>query len=322
MTDTRQTPAEIPLTIVIVTWNCLPLADACLRGLLDGDLPEGTEIIVVDNASHDGTAEALATSFPRIRLIANTTNVGFAAANNQAIAIASGRMLLLLNPDAFPTTRDTLVGMLDFLDAHQDFAAAGCRLVFPDGRHQVGDAGYRPSPATIAVHALGLLHLPWRGRGLFMVRPQTLPSSSVDVDWLCGACLMVRAGVVADVGPLDQTFFMYAEDIEWGCRIRAHGYRLAYLPKLSVVHLQGGTQASKSPSTRWLDSLAWLYCRLNNTERPRAFGLLMACGFAARALAYGGFGLLPGRKHLVARGSNMWVFARRAWQLSFTSVPT
>jgi len=307
--------ASCRLSIIVVTWNCRALAEKCLRAVHDSRLPAGTEIIVVDNASADGTAAAVAAAFPDVRLIANAANGGFAAANNQAIAVAAGRTLLLLNPDAFPASPDTFANMLAFLDAHEDVAAAGCRLVFPDGRHQVGDAGYRPSPRSVFAHAFGLSHLPWRARGLFLVKPDAAAGPSIDVDWICGACLMVRADTVRAVGPLDTATFMYAEDVEWGCRMRAHGLRVVYLPGPRVIHLQGGTQAGAAPSTRWLDSLARVYCDLNGQRSLLMFRLLIACGFAGRAAAYAVAGLLPGRRHLAARAGAMWLFARRAWAL-------
>ncbi|WP_431284852.1 glycosyltransferase family 2 protein [Humitalea sp. 24SJ18S-53] len=308
---------DIPaVTVVIVTWNCRDLALRCLRELAAADLPGGREVIVVDNASADGTAAALAQAFPDVRVIANTANTGFAAANNQALALARGRYALLLNPDAFPTAADSLASLVACLDADQRLAAAGCRLVHEDGRHQVGDAGWRPGFWSLSLHALGLTQvLPRRLRGVFLVRPDALGPGPVGVDWICGACMLVRMDAVRQVGGLDAGFFMYAEDVEWGCRLRAAGLGVAYLPRSRVLHLQGGTQGGVA-STRWLDNLVRLHCVLNGRGSLPLLRPVLATGFALRALAYRLVALRPGGAAARGRARVMWQFARHAWRLA------
>ncbi len=301
------------VTIIVVTWNCRELALRCLREVARSRIGAPHEVIVVDNASADGTADAIAEAYPDVHLIRGTENLGFAKANNLAIRRAVGRYLLLLNPDAFPTTPDSLADLLRFLRAHDGYAAAGCRLIHADGRHQVGDAGYRPSPLNMAIHGLGISQFMPPGRGLFVVRPDAAGSRAFDVDWICGACLLVRSDVVRRTGPLDEGFFMYAEDVEFGCRLRDHGYRIAYLPGVSVLHLQGGTQAGSGASVAWIDSLAQLYARMNRGRYWAVFRVSMTLGFLMRAGAYRLLGLMPGRRPLVTRAHAMARYARHTW---------
>ncbi len=304
------------VTVIIVTWNCRDLALRCLRELAAADLPGGREVIVVDNASADGVVAAVAAAFPDVRVIANSANTGFAAANNQALAEARGRYALLLNPDAFPTAPDSLAALLACLDADPHLAAAGCRLIHQDGRHQVGDAGWRPCFTSLSLHALGLTQLlPKRLHGVFLVRPDALGPGPVAVDWICGACLLVRMDAVRAVGALDAGFFMYAEDVEWGCRLRTAGFGVAYLPRTRVLHLQGGTQGDGA-STRWLDNLVRLHCLLNGGGDLWLLRPVLAAGFALRAAAYRIAALRPGGGASRDRAGAMWQFARHAWRLA------
>ncbi len=309
-------PQVVALSVVIVTWNCRALALECLAALFACKLPPRTEVIVVDNASTDGTASAVAVAFPEVRLLANPTNAGFAGGNNIGFSMARGRTILLLNPDAFPAASDSVMALWRFLEANAGYAAAGPRLLHQDGRHQVGDAGWRPGFISLALHALGASQLlPRHLHGVFLVRPDRLGAGPIQVDWICGACMMVRADVVRRVGGLDAKFFMYAEDVEWGCRMRRAGLRLGYLPQVRVRHLQGGTQSGRAAPTRWLDNLVRLHCSLNG---PRSLPLLrpvLAVGFALRALVYAAAALLPGDRGRSTQAATMWAFARHAWGL-------
>ena len=305
----------LDVTFIVITWNCLPLALRCLAEIHASRINRSFEIIVVDNASTDGTAGQIACAFPTVRLIANTVNAGYAKANNQAISLAAGRILVLLNPDAFPTMPETFASLVDALDG-SEFAALGCRLIHVDGRHQVGDAGWRPTPWHVVVHALGLSQMLPGARGLFRVRPASGATAPIDVDWVCGACLLVHADTVRQHGGLDERFFMYAEDVEFGCRLRDRGLRVGYLPGQTVLHIQGGTQAQGDlVSTGWLDSLAGLYGIMNGGRHWFTFRAAMALGFLLRAAAYRLLAQLSGRRALAGRAGVMAHYAGHAWRL-------
>lgn len=284
-----RSPRKPKVSIVIVAWNGRDYLRRCLE-LASADSPElNREIIVIDNGSTDGAPEMVAAEFPDVHLVKTGENLGFAGGNNRGFALARSERILLLNPDAFLQTPGTIARLLSHLEAHPRTAAVGCRLTYPDGRHQVGDGGHAPRPAAVLVHALGLGRLFPAARSLFLTpRRGTAPRQ---VDWLSGALILVRADVVRQVGGLDAGFFMYAEDVEWGCRMRRAGWQVAYLPDLSAVHVQGGTQERSDISTTWLDALARLYLR----ENPGSFGPFRfgyGAGFSLRSATYGAAGVL------------------------------
>lgn len=321
-------PGAPRLAILIVTWNCRALALDCVRQAAASNIPGGSEIVVVDNASGDGTADAVQAAFADVTVLRNRANAGFAAANNQAIRVTSAPFVLLLNPDAFPAAPDTFAHLLMCLDRDPGLAAVGPRLVFPDGRHQAGDAGYRPTLASVAAWSLGLHR--WL-RGLVVTGRPRAPVH--DVDWVCGAAMLVRRAAIEQAGPLDERFFMYAEDVEWGCRFRQAGWRIGYVHAQRVIHLQGGTQApasrgdaqaktsrgdaqaqasrcddpEKAPRGDWLHRLGELYDAQSGARHRRTFCGLLWLGFSVRGIAYA-----P-----VASGKAraMFAYARHAWHM-------
>jgi N-acetylglucosaminyl-diphospho-decaprenol L-rhamnosyltransferase len=304
------------LSVVIVTWNCRDLVLRCLGMLAGSKLPGTCEIIVVDNASADGTADTIAARFPHVLLVRNARNSGFAGGTNLGISVATAPVILLLNPDAFPATPHTFAALLAILGRNPQHAAVGCRLVFPDGNHQVGDAGFRPSLRHVAAWAFGLIRI--RGiHGLFLSGPGARGADLIDVDWICAASLMVRASAIRDVGSLNETFFMYAEDVEWGCRMREHGWSVGYVPGERVVHLQGGTQ-SQEPLTApvgWIDSLGRLYLHQQGASQWWLFCLLLWTGFGLRTVVYG---MRPSSR---GKARTMLAFARHASRLRRSGLP-
>jgi GT2 family glycosyltransferase len=312
MTDKQS--AALDLSIVIVSWNCWGMLRTCLRHVFASRTALAFEVILVDNDSADGTPERVEAEFSDVRVIRSGGNLGFAKGNNLAFERAVGRHVLLLNPDAFMTDERLLDDLVRWLDAHEAFGAVGCRLTFPDGTHQVGDAGYRPSGAAMACWALGLSR--WFG-GVFLGRGRGA-QRVIEVDWICGAFMLVRRSVLELVGGLDDGFFMYAEDVEWGCRARRRGIRLAYLPWREVVHVQSGTQYEngRAPvSTKWLDNLVALHRRLDPGGCWRCVRMIVALGFLGRAGLYRMIGLLRSRPALVNKAQAMMLFARHTWAM-------
>lgn len=299
----------IALSVLIVTYNAGDDIGTCLRLLAASRIDRPYEVILVDNASTDGTPERVARDFPWVRLIAERANHGFAGGNAVALDRARGQTILLLNPDAFLRDPEALAAALTHLDARPDVGAVGPRLVFPDGTHQVGDAGYEPRPLSILVHAAGLsgrLGL----RGLYLATRQARGRDARDVDWICGACLLMRRAAIAAAGGLRSPMFLYGEDVDWGCRLRDAGWRVAYLPWIAVVHLQGGSGGTRS--ARWLDGLAAVY-RLRNAGRvlssPAFFSAPLRAGFTARAVAYGWAARLRGQPDLARKAADMRRFS-------------
>lgn len=275
------------LSIIIVSWNTLELLLDCLASVESAQLGDEVEVVVVDNASTDGSAQAVRTRHPRVHLHVNDTNVGFAAANNAAIQRTHGEYVLLLNSDALLPDARTMRAWITHMDSHPRVAASGCRLIYPDGRHQVGDGGFRPSWRTLVNHSLFLSRLaPRRFQGLFLSGVK--PGRTMAVDWVCGAALLLRRAVLDEVGLMDPGYFMFAEDIEWGCRMRTAGYEVHYLSEHAVVHVQrASTMKREAPFQKlWLANLKKLYRHYNPGEPSFVFDVAMGTGFALRIALY------------------------------------
>jgi N-acetylglucosaminyl-diphospho-decaprenol L-rhamnosyltransferase len=287
------------ISVVIVTYNSKPFIDRCLRPLIP-HIGYNLEVVVWDNASPDGTFEYLK-QYSEIRLFGGTSNLGFAAGNNAAFEYCNGDYLLLLNPDAFLDSVEPIWALARHLDTIVEVAAVGPRLVNADGSHQVGDCGWEHNLQHSVGHFLFLHHIFPRVKSLFLTNASLLNNGLVDVDWICGACMLVRKSAIDRIGPMDSSFFMYSEDAEWGMRMRRNGYRILYEPSVKVLHMQGGTQKSglEEPffSTKWLDSLAVLLSHKNNAFTFLAFKITLFLGFFLRGTIEGAKSLLFGSTH-------------------------
>jgi N-acetylglucosaminyl-diphospho-decaprenol L-rhamnosyltransferase len=320
LNEEKAVAGDDPLvSVIVVTWNVLPIIGRCLREVFASKFDGSIEVIVVDNASADGTADFVATEFPGMRLVRNPENGGFAGGNNQGFALARGKYCLLINPDAFPSAANSLGELVRFLETHEEYAAVGCKLVFPDGRHQVGDAGYRPSIGNVARYALGLSQVIAAARGCFISEIQSHGPGVLDVDWICGACMLVRRRVIEEVGGLDPDYFLYGNDLEWGCRMRNRGLRLGYLRTVSVIHLQGWTGNRSDPkrvSTRWLNGLGKIYVAESQGRNWGLFRGVLIFGFALRAAAYALVAVITWSPRLRDKARAMWLFARHVAAMS------
>jgi len=234
------------LSVIIVNWNVRDLLRRCLHSIL-ASLPAcQLEIIVVDNGSTDGSPEMVRTEFPQVHLMANPDNRGFTAANNQGLAVARGRYVLLLNPDT-EVVGDALETLVAFADAHPDVGVVGPQLLNPDGTVQSSRRRF-PTLATALLESTWLQ--PYAPRRL-LARYYVLdrPDDEVqDVDWVTGAALMARREAVEQVGPLDEGFFMYSEELDWCRRFRAAGWRVVYLPTARIIHHEGKSSEQVLPA--------------------------------------------------------------------------
>jgi len=219
------------LSIIIVSWNTLDLLDACLASIMAHSPRRRFEVIVVDNASTDGSANMVRRRYPDARLIENEKNVGFARANNQGIRQAVGRYLLLLNPDT-EVRPDALETLIRFLEQHNEAGAAGARILNPDGTLQYS---CYPAP-TLLNEWLHLFHLDRERREGMDAWDVTEPR---EVDVLLGACIMVRREALDEIGFLDERFFMYSEEVDFCYRLQKAGWSLYWVPQAEVVHHGG-----------------------------------------------------------------------------------
>ncbi|MBI1814584.1 MAG: glycosyltransferase [Deltaproteobacteria bacterium] len=210
-------------TIIIVNYNTCDLLRACLISLRT-HAPD-IAVMVVDNASSDGSATMVAREFPAVQIRRNDRNLGFGAANNQALADVHTEFTMLLNPDT-RLANDVITALAETLDAHPAAAAAGCRLVGIDGRPQ-RSARRLPSAWTSLRHALGLA--------------DPIPTGLSDVECVDGAAVLLRTEALQAVHGFNEAFFLYAEDADLCCRLRANGWRVVYEPRISVAHVGGGS---------------------------------------------------------------------------------
>lgn len=242
----------VDVSVIVVSWNTCELLRQCLRSIVDepgvrvvaaNGLPDvpaaagalAVEVVVVDNASDDGSAEMIRAEFPQAQLILNRGNAGFAAANNQAIAQARGQVLFLLNPDAY-LLPGALTGLVRFLTEHPEAAAAGPNVLNPDGTWQA--AAFRfPTLWDLFCEAVFLSVL-WPRSPLFSRKELGgfHRDAAREVDWVQGCALAVRRPVWDSVGPFDEGYWMYVEELDWCRRAKGMGYRIFFTPDAQVVH--------------------------------------------------------------------------------------
>ncbi len=226
------------LSVIIVSWNVRALLRQALASLYASWGPRpGLEVIVVDNASTDGSAALVAADFPQVRLIANATNRGFTGGNNQGLDVARGDYLLVLNPDT-EIIGDALQQLVDYLDAHPDVGMVGPQLLNPDGSVQ---SSRRRLP-TLPILFLESTWLQWLAPRR-LLRRYYVADRPADreqpVDWITGAAMATRRAVWEQVGGFDEGFFMYSEELDWCRRIGAAGWRVVYLPSAQIIHHEG-----------------------------------------------------------------------------------
>ena len=278
------------LSIIIVNWNTRDYLANCLATVAVETSNLDYEVIVVDNASCDGSVEMLQTRYPDVHVIPNRENLGFARANNQGLALARGRHVLLLNPDTEVRDR-ALERMVAFLDSNPGAAVVGPRLTLAKGRVQGGAAGYEPSPWTLFNFSFFLYQFfPRWCRGLWLARRSYDTGEPILVDWVSGAALMARASAIQQVGAMDESYFMYAEDVEWCHRFREAGWAVYCLPTATVVHHIGRSTRQRGASffATNVNSLDRYYRHRYGPATVALMHFFGACGFLLRYLLYGG----------------------------------
>jgi GT2 family glycosyltransferase len=234
------------LSIVVVSYNARADLEACLASLATAAPRTPHEIIVVDNASTDGSAAAIRDGWPGVRLIALDRNGGFAAANNVGIRAASGQLVLLLNGDTIVPS-GAIDALVDRLRAHPLAAVAGPRLVDARGRVELS-FGPMISPlnelrqkSIVALHARGFAPVSrWVERATRQERY---------VDWVSGAALLVYRREAEAAGLLDERYFLYTEDVDFCAAIRQQGRRILFTPAAQITHLRGRSRASAPAAT-------------------------------------------------------------------------
>ncbi len=236
-------PAPPVVSVIIVNWNARDFLLQCLASLTPEVCRYSMEIIVVDNDSSDGSPEAVEVRFPHVRLIRSGANLGFARGNNLGIAQSRGRYLALINSD-IKVLDHCLTRLVEYCDAHPDAGMVGPRVLGRDGSLQRTVRGF-PTLWNMFCRAIALdATLPaWKvfsGYSLSHWSQEDLRA----VDILGGCFWVVRRQALAEVGLLDESFFMYGEDMDWCRRFRAAGWKLVYVPSAETIHYGGGSSAN------------------------------------------------------------------------------
>jgi GT2 family glycosyltransferase len=237
------------LSVAIVNWNTRDLLLQALDSIFASIGPT-LEVIVVDNASSDGSVEAVGERFPQVRVIANDSNAGYAHANNQAMAVANGAYILLLNSDVILPPLG-LARAVDFMKRHPDAGALGVRQVHPDGRLQRSVRGF-PSPASVLWELLGLSRLVPQSQRLGAYRMTWFEyDREIEVDQPMGTFLLLSARAVAEVGPMDEAFPIFFNEVDWCLRCRRAGWKIYFTPDVEIVHYGGASTVQVGAAMAW-----------------------------------------------------------------------
>lgn len=223
------------ISIVILNYKTKGLTKQCLKGLELIKPPLNTEIIVVDNASHDGTAELIREEFPQVKFIESPINKGYAGGNNLGLRQAIGKYCLILNPDV-SIINNSIEILYNFMEKNPTVGLVGPKLINPDGSFQASCRTF-PTPKIIIYRRTPLGKLPGPKQ---ILREHLMldwdHNQNRPVDWMIGACFFVRSSVLEKVGLLDERFFLYLEDVDWCRQFWSAGYPVYYLAEAEMIH--------------------------------------------------------------------------------------
>lgn len=274
------------LSVIIVNYNVREFLDHALTSIRKALKGIRGEILVVDNASDDGSVEMLRQRYPEVLRIVNSTNLGFAKANNLALRRARGKYLLLINPDTI-VQEDTFRVMVRFFEDHPEVGLAGCKILNPDGTFQLACRRSFPTPWVAFTKIVGLSTL-FPASKLFGRYNLTYldPNESYEVDAVSGSFMMVRREVYERVGGLDEDFFMYGEDLDWCYRIQQAGWKIYYVPQTQIIHYKGeSTKRSNIDELKAFYEAMELFVKKHLSSSFLMsllirFGILVSSGFA------------------------------------------
>ncbi len=238
------------LSVIIVNYNVKHFLEQCLHSVYDASNGLDVETFVVDNNSVDGSNEMVREKFPNVHLIANKDNVGFSVANNQAMKIAKGEYMLLLNPDTI-VEHDTFHKVVQFMDEHPDAGGLGCKMVDGKGHFLPESKRGLPTPDVAFYKIFGLSKVFPKSKTFSKYHLGYLDNDEThEVEILAGAFMLMRKTVLDKVGLLDETFFMYGEDIDLSYRIIKGGYKNYYYPEARIIHYKG--ESTKKGSVNYV----------------------------------------------------------------------
>lgn len=303
------------LTTIVVNWNTVGLLDECLASIVAAT-PTGlvNEIVVVDNASTDGSAEHVEDNWPGVRVLHNERNEGFCRANNRAIRETDSDTVLLVNTDA-RLRPDGIAGLLAYFERDDRAAVVGPRLEYADGTFQRWTAGRLPDLLSMSAWLLGWERIRWPGndvRGLYLARDTTTPFRP---EWVTSAVMALRRSALDEIGLLDERIFVYMDDVDLCGRAVAAGWHVWYAADVTAVHFMGASSGSArgAASPEAIRALNRWFRREHGRPAAKALQAIEVAGFAARAGAHGARSLL-GRPHARDRARHHLTHLRLAWE--------
>lgn len=238
------------LSVVIVNYNVKYFLEQCLLSVRKASQNLAIEVFVVDNNSIDGSCDVVKEKFPEVKLIENKTNTGFAMANNQAIKLSTGKYVLLLNPDTV-VEEDTFQKIISFMESHPDAGALGVHMIDGKGNFLPESKRGLPVPSVAFYKISGLAALFPKSKTFGKYHLGFLDKNKIqEVDVLSGAFMLLRKTTLEKTGLLDETFFMYGEDIDLSYRIQKAGYKNYYFPETKIIHYKG--ESTKKSSVNYV----------------------------------------------------------------------
>lgn len=237
------------VSIIIVNYNTCQLLDDCLQSIYSADPPSGgVEVIVVDNASSDGSQKMVEAKYPQVQLLALQENLGFSAANNRGTAVATGDIVLFLNSDT-RVAPDALKKPADYLANHPDVGALTVRLVYPNGERDPDNHRGFPTPWNALCHFSGLSKL-FPNNPKFNGYFQSFADFSTihPVEVIAGSYMMMPMALCHQLNGWDEIYFFYGEDIDFCYRINQAGYKIIYYPEVEVIHYKGASSGLRKES--------------------------------------------------------------------------
>ena len=279
------------LSVVIVNYNVKEELTFCLSSVQQALQDIEGEVFVVDNHSADGSCDVIKTLFPWVTLIENAENLGFARANNIAIKKSCGEYVLLLNPDTV-VEQDTFSKMLAFMDEHDNCGGLGVKMLDAQGTFLPESKRGIPTPWVAFCKLFGLYKLFPKSEKCNRYYLSNIPQDLVaEVEILAGACMLLRKSVLDEVGLLDETYFLYGEDVDISYRILQAGYKNYYFPETSIIHLKGAsTKKLEVKSVREFYRSMEIFCERHFTQYNKLFLFFVKIGINVR-MAFAMLGL-------------------------------
>ncbi len=264
------------IAAIIVNYNAGNKLQRAVAGALA--CPSIDRLVVADNGSRDRSLETLPQD-PRLGILRHGRNLGFSAANNSAIGSVEASYYLLLNPDAV-IDEPTVTAMYHFMERHPDIGMCGPRILNEDGTEQRGCRRDEPTPLAALTTLFGK-----RSAGINKV-DAPLPDRPIEVDAISGACMFVRREALDDVGPLDEGYFLHCEDLDWCKRFWQKGWKVMFLPDVTITHTKGGSSRNRQLRVEWHKhkGMARYYRKFYRDRYPRIVMVAVYTAIWARFL--------------------------------------